>query len=105
MCDGIGTVGLDLVVDHDMTGILTIDGYVDDSSHMVAVVPLGTNGIHHLRVSYAYYFLTHFGTDTVTGNLLHIRDLTTVCRLVREGVAQGGTDGVGGEVLHMGCQV
>ena len=99
--DGLSTVGLDLVIDDDMTRIFPINGYMDDGTHMMAVVPLGTDGIHHLRVSYADNLIPYPCTDAVTSDLLDIRNRTAVRRLIREGITQGGTDGMGGKVLNV----
>ena len=41
----------------------------------------------------------------MTGNLLDIGDTATVVSFVGEGITQGSSDGVGGEVLHMGRQM
>ena len=103
--DGLSTVGLNLVIDDDMTRIFPINGYMDDGTHMMAVVPLGTDAVHHLRITHADNLIPYLRTDTVTGNLLDIRDRTTVRRLIRKGITQGCTDGMGGEVLDMRCKV
>ena len=110
-CDGLGAVGLDLVVDDDMTGIFTIDGYMDNGTHMMAVVPMGTDDIHHLRVAHTDdvrlvgISQSDGCTDTMTRNLLYVKHLTTICSLVGEGVAQCRADGMGGEVLDVSSEV
>ena len=56
--DGLSTVRLDLIVDDDMSGIRPVDGHMDHRTRAVlivalrTVVPLGTHGIHHLRVAH-----------------------------------------------------
>ena len=72
--DGIDTVVLDLVVDDDVSCIFPVDGYMYDGTHMMAVMPLGSDGIHHLRITYTDDVVAHLGTDTMTCNLLHIAD-------------------------------
>ena len=49
---GLTAVVLDTVVDHDVAGIFAVDGHMDDGAGMVAVEPLGTDGVHHLRVAH-----------------------------------------------------
>ena len=78
---------------------------MDDGSHVVAVLPTGTDGIHQPGVAYANQQVADAGTNALTGNFLYVAHPTAVGGLVREGIAQGGTDGMGREVLHMGCQV
>ena len=103
--DGFGAVFLDAVVDDDVACIYAVDGYMDDGSHVVAVLPTGTDGIHQPGVSDANQQVADAGTNALTGNFLYVAHPTAVGGLVREGVAQGGTDGMGREVLNVGCQV
>ena len=68
---------------------------------MMAVMPLGTNAVHHLRIAHADYLIPYARTDAVTSNLLDLGNLTAIRRLIREGIAQGGANGMGREVLDM----
>ena len=70
-----------------------------------AVVAFGSYSVHHLGIADANDFPFHIRLDTLSGNLLDIGKTATVCRLVRESVTECGTDGVGGEMLHMGGEV
>ena len=88
-----------------MTRIRAIDSHMDDSTYVVAVVPTGTDAVHHLRISHTYHFVANAGTDALASHLLDIGDLTAVGSLVGEGVAQGRTDGMGREVFDMSGQV
>ena len=105
--DGIGTVGLHLIVNDDMTSIGAIDGYMDDGTMitMFAVVPLSTHQIHHLRITHNDHLLTHLGADALTRDLLHIAHNTSVGSFFWEGIAQGGTNRMRGGMLHMGRQM
>ena len=88
-----------------MSRILAINGDVDDGSHLVAVVPLGTDAFHHLLVAHANHLAVHFGTDTLSCNLLYIGYLATICCFLREGSTQGCSDRVSGEMLGMSRQM
>ena len=88
-----------------MACIRSIDGYVYDCAHVRAVVPLCSDGLHHLAVAYAYEVVAHAGLDALSCNLFHIAQLAAVGSLVGEGIAQGGTDGVGREVFYVGGQM
>ena len=103
--DGFLAVLLDLIVDDDMPGILPVDGDVDDGSYVVAVVPLGTDGIHHLRVAYTYHVVADACPHAFTSYFFHVCHLAPVGGLVGESIPQGCADRVCGEVLHMGRQV
>ena len=103
--NGLGTVGLDLVVDNDMARIFTINSYVDDGTYMMAIVPFRTNGIHHLRVTHTDDLIPYPGADAMTCNLLDITDDATVCSLIRESVTQGCADGMGREVFDVGSEM
>ena len=90
----------------DMAGIDTIDCHMDDGAGIVlAGMPLGSHKVHHLGVAYSNESVAHTGTDAVTSRLLNVTDAAAVGSLVGESVAQGGTYGVGGEVLYMGGKV
>ena len=69
---------------------------MDDGAHMVAVVPFHTYGVHHLRITHADDGIAYLRTDAMTCDLLDIAHLTAIGGLIREGVAQGGSDGMGG---------
>ena len=103
--DSLCTVVLHLVVDDDMARILSVDRYMDDGACVVTVVPFGTHGVHQFRVAHAHQLISHSGTDALSSDLLHVRYLAAIGALLREGIAQGCADGVGGEVLHMGRQM
>ena len=88
-----------------MACVFSIDGNMNDGTHMMAVMPFGSDGIHHLGITHTNDIITHFGTDTMTCNLLHIANLTSVSGFLWESIAQRSTDGVGGEMFYMGCEV
>ena len=103
--NGLSTVRLDLVVDDNMAGILTVDGDVDDGANVMAVMPLGANSVHHLCITDADDLIPYPCTDAVTCNLLNISNLTAIGSLIRKGIAQSRTNGVSGEVLNMSCEM
>ena len=103
--NGLSTIRLDLVVDDDMTSILTIDRHMDNGTDVMAVVPTSADGVHHLCITHADNLIPYPCTDAVTCNLLNISDLTAVGGLIREGIAQGCADGMGGEMFYMRCEV
>ena len=105
LSDGMGASSLKGVVDHNMSRILAINGDVDDGSHLVAVVPLGTDAFHHLLVAHANHLSVHFGTDTLSCNLLYIGHLAAIRCFLREGSPQGCSDRMSGEMLGMSCQM
>ena len=72
---------------------------------MIALVPFHAYEFHHLCIAYTHQFLAYLGSDALAGNLFNIRNLAAVCTLVGKSITQGGTNGVVGRVLHMGCQV
>ena len=96
-----------------MPGIDTVNGYMDDGprNRLVfmpttwAVVAFGSDGIHHLGITDTNNLTFHISLDTLSGNLLNIGKTAAVSRLVREGITECGTDGVGREMLHMGGEV
>ena len=93
------------VVDYNMSRVLAINGDVDDGSHLVAVVPLGTDVFHHLLVAHANHLAVHFGTDTLSCNFLYIGHLAAIRCFLREGSTQGCSDRMGSEMLGMSCQM
>ena len=105
LSDSVGTSFLKGVVDYNMSRVLAINGDVDDSSHLVAVVPLGTDAFHHLLVAHANHLAVHFGTDTLSCNFLYIGHLAAVRSFLREGSTQGCSDRMSGEMLGMSCQM
>lgn len=84
-------------------------------SALWTVVPSGTDGIHHLGVSYTDCLIfdvgrqntwhSYLGTDTLSCNLLYFANLASVGSLFGECVSKSYADGVGGVVLHMGSQM
>ena len=88
-----------------MAGILTVNRHMDNGTHMMAVVPTGTHGIHQLRISNGHHALIHMSRNALTCNLFHLTDMTAIDSLVREGITQGSTDGMRREVLHMSGQM
>ena len=78
---------------------------MDNGAYVVAVVPTGANTVHHLRITHTYHFFAYAGTDALASHLLDIADLTTVGSFVREGVAQGCTNGMGREVFDVSSEV
>ena len=103
--DGFCAVRLDLVVDDDMARIFTINGYMNDSTHMMAVVPFCTYGIHHLRITHTDNLIPYPGTDAMTSDLLNITDDTAIGSLIREGITQGCPNRMGREMLDMGSKM
>ena len=101
----MGASSLKGVVDHNMSRILAINGDVDDGSHLVAVVPLGTDVFHHLLVAHANHLAVHFGTDTLSCNFLYIGHLAAIRCFLREGSPQGCADRVGSEMFSMSRQM
>ena len=97
--NSLGSVILDLIVDNDMACIFAIDSHMDNGTHMMAIMPLRTNSIHHLRIAHTDNALltrvshADLGTDAMTCDLLDIRDLTAIRRLIWEGITQGSANG------------
>ena len=87
LADSLTAVVFDFIVDDDVTSILTVNSHMDNRAYVAAVAPLGTHGLHHLRIAHCHQFVAHTGTDAVTGNLLYLAYLAAVRRLVGEGVA------------------
>ena len=94
-------VVLDAVVNDDMTCILAVHRHMDDRTHVLAVGPAGTHGIHHACVAHAHHVIAHTRLDTLAGNLLHLTHTAAVGGLLGEGLAQGSADGVGAEMLDV----
>ena len=103
--DSLCTALLDSIIDDDMTSILSIDGYMDDGSHLFAIVPLGTDALHHLLVAYANYLAVYLGTDSMTSDFFHISHLAAIRCLVRESLTQGCTYRMGSKMLGVSRQV
>ena len=78
---------------------------MNDGAKMVAVVPMGAYGIHHLRIAHTDDIGAYLRTDTVTCYLLDIAHLTAIGSFIWEGIAQGSAYGVGGEMLYMSGEV
>ena len=106
LCYGYGTIFLYLVVDDDMTCIRSIDGYVDDSSHIVGTgVPFGSCSIHHLSVSHAYDFTVNLGSNALASYFFHISGDAAVGGFIRESIPQSCSNRMGGEMFNMGSQM
>ena len=103
--NGLSTIGLDFIVDNDMTRIHAIDSYMDDGTHVMTVVPTSANTVHHLRITYTYHLIANTGTDAFACHLLDIADLTTVGSLVRKGIAQSCTDGMRRKVFDVSSEM
>ena len=111
--NGFFTVSLDLVIDDNMSCILSVDSHVDNGSRcclmlvltLWAVVPLGTDSVHHLCIAHTHDVITYLCADALACYLLDIADVATVGSFFRESVAQCSSDRVGGVVLHMGSQM
>ena len=103
--DGLSAVRLNLVVDNDMTCIFTINGYMDDGTNMMAVVPFCAYGIHHLCIAHTDHLIPYPCTDTMTCDLLDLTDDAAIGSLIREGITQGCANGMGREVFDMGSKV
>ena len=88
-----------------MAGILSVNSHVDNRSHVRAVVPLSPYGIHQFRITHTNNLFTDFRSNTFSRYLLDVAHLTSVRSLVREGVAQGCSDGVRRIVFHVCSQV
>ena len=105
MCNGLCAILFNLIVDDDVTSILAIDGHVDDSAYMVAIVPLSTYRIHHLGVTHAYYLTAHTGTDAMTGYLFYFCYLATIGGFIREGIAESCANRMRTIMLYMSGHV
>ena len=85
-----------------MPSILAIDSNMNNRTDMMAITPLGSNSVHHLRITDADDAPFHIRLDTMTGHLLDIRYLATICSLIRECIAQGSTYRMRREMFDMG---
>ena len=93
--NGISTIFLDTVVDDDMSGINTVNGHMDNGTHMRTVVPLSAYCIHHFRITHTDDMVFHLGTNTMSADFLDIADFTAIRSLIRESVAQSSTNRMG----------
>ena len=94
------------IVDEDMSSIFSVNSHMDHGACIaITGVPLGTHSIHHFRITHTDYLLTHLGSNALARQLFHIAHLAAIGSLIGEGVAQGCTNGVSREVLHMGSHV
>ena len=103
--DSLSTVFFNLVVDDDMSCVFSVNGNMDDGTHMMAVMPLRSNSIHQLCIANTHFSIFYFRFDSLSCYLFHIRQSATVCRFIGEGITKGGSNGMGRVVFHMGCQV
>ena len=71
----------------------------------MAVVPMGTNGIHELCVANSYDLIRYMSDNAFACHLFDIADLTTVGSLIGESIAQRSTNGMGREVFDMGSEM
>ncbi len=99
---GLGAVVPHFVLDDDVAGIFPVDGNMDDGADMAAIMPLHPDGIHHFGIADANRHAFHFGANAVSSNLFHVAQLAAVGGLVGEGVAKGGSNGMGGIMLDVG---
>ena len=72
------TIRLNLVINDDMTSVLSVDGHVNDRTNVMAIVPFGTNGIHHFRIAHTYGLFAYFGSYALSCYFFYIANLTTV---------------------------
>ena len=87
--------------DHNVTGVLAVQGQVDDGAHTVAVVPGDAQLLHELVVAHGHGDAVHLGHHAVAAELLDIRDPLAV-NGAAVGPLQALADGVGGGALRQG---
>ena len=100
----VGSIFLYPVCHNDMSGILTVNGYMHRGAHQMTLMPLCAHRIHHALVANAHRMAIHYGTYAVTGYLLYVLNLTSVS-LITERLLQRNGYGVGAVSLHMGCKM
>ncbi len=100
-----GAVFFYLVADDYVAGVVAVDGDVYDGSRQMAFMPVRADAVHQFAIAHAYDASFHVGAYALACNLFDVGYLTAVGGLVGVGVAQGGTDGVGGEVLDVSGEV
>ena len=94
------------IVDEDVSRIFSINSHMDNGARIaITGMPLGSHSIHHLRIAHTDHLLTHLGSNALARQLFHITHLATIGSLIGEGVAQGSTNGMSREVLHMSSHV
>ena len=101
---GIGCIFLYSVCHNDMSGILSVDGYMHSSTHYMTLMPLCAYRIHHALIANAHRMAIHHGAHAVSGYLLNVFNLASVC-LISERLFQRNGYGVGAVSLHMGCKM
>ena len=80
------TIRLNLVINDDMTSILSVDSHVDDSTcrklmflpALRAIVPFRAYGIHHLRIACTYDLFAYFCSYALSGYLFYIANFATI---------------------------
>ena len=107
-CYRLTGVGLHLVGDDDVSGVVSVDGNMHHGTHMSltfhAAVHLGTHLAHHLLIAHADAVAVDHGLHAIASHLLDVLD-TAVVVFVGVGLAQSRGDGVCGESLHMGGEM
>ena len=101
---GVGCIFLYTVCHNNMSGILTVDGYMHSGTNYMTLMPLCAHRIHHALVANAHRMTIHHGTHAVSGYLLNILNLTSVS-LITERLLQRNGYGMGAVPLHMGCKM
>ena len=78
LLNSLFTIRLNLVINDDMTSILSVDSYVDNCTDVMAIVPFRAYGIHHFRIAHTYDLFAHFGSYALSCDLFYIANLATV---------------------------
>ena len=102
--NGVGCIFLYSVCHNNMSGILTVNGYMHRGTNYVTLMPLCAHRIHHALVANAHRMAIHHGTHAVSGYLLNVFNLTSVS-LITERLLQRNGYGVGAISFHMGCKM
>ena len=72
---------LDDIGEQNMSGVFTINRYMDNRSNMAAVVILDTELLHKLCISSCNNLSVHLCCQTMTTDLLHVTDAVLIDRL------------------------
>ena len=94
-----------MIVDDDMSDILAVYSHMYDSAYMMAFVPRGAYRLHHLFVADTDESTAYIGTHALTCHFLDVGYLAAVVSLLRESIAQSGSDRMRREVLYMRSQM
>ena len=97
--DGLLGVRLDDVGDDDVSGILAVNGHVDDGADAVAVDVRDAQAVHQLAVARGDRDAVNLCGDAVAADFLDVADAAAV-DLFAVGALQALADRVGGGALH-----